>query len=461
MTWGSLGVVDWYRGDNDAVVENYTKALAERRAIEDRILEGKTLNGLGSINFRKGDYEQAAHYFGEAAALRRETGDFGGLGISLTYRANVFYQQSRFYDARVNLNEAFEVLEKHGSPGQMIEVLNSMASIDSEMGQMDRANETYLRAIEIASTVDSPQDEASCRINLAGNLNEQGRCNEAMTFLDEVPALLRRQPEPEKTVLYHTTRAETFRQTGELDSARDDLLAALEKSRELEDPYYQIETRNVLGWLYIEFGAYDRALEMARESQAMAEEAGYPREYMTACVVAADAEMWRRNYVAAISFRRLALEQNTADGATGNILEDRVGIASYRAALGQTEEARESFYELLPLVVAAERDDLRIAAHFGIAHTFERSNTDSASYHYEKALSKIEESRARIGGAETRTGFLSGERRLFYEEVARFYASLSSGEKGDPWVSRSFHTIERAKSRGLLDLMERQHSGAV
>ncbi|MEJ2719661.1 MAG: tetratricopeptide repeat protein, partial [bacterium] len=83
VTWGSLGVVNGYRGDMDAVEESYTKALEARRAIEDRILEGKTLNGLGSVSFQRGDYEKAIEYYDAAAELRRRTGDLGGLGISL------------------------------------------------------------------------------------------------------------------------------------------------------------------------------------------------------------------------------------------------------------------------------------------------------------------------------------------------------------------------------------------
>jgi CHAT domain-containing protein/Tfp pilus assembly protein PilF len=455
VTWGSLGVAHWYRGDNDAVVESYTKALGARRAIEDRILEGKTLNGLGSIHFRKGEYGEAVRYYGEAAALRRRTGDFGGLGISLTYQSNTYYQQSRLFDARACLDEAYRVLEKFGSPEQMIEVLNSMASIDSDMGQIDRANETYLRAIEIAATVDSPQDEAACRLNLAGNLSRQGRYREAKEQFDAVPALLARQPEPMKEVLFRNYRGGMLVAIGELDQARDDFLAALETARELEDPLYEITTRNELGSLYIELGAPDRALEIARESQELSEQAGYPREYVSACILAANAAQAMGDFAAAISYRRLALEQNTADGDNESALEDELGIALCRAAWGHLDQARETFYSLMPEVAETGRRDLLELIHEGIGHTFERIDPDSAAYHYDRALSLIEESRANVGGAETRTGFLGGERRMVYEEVARYYASLSTGENKDPWTARSFHTVERAKSRGLLDLIER------
>lgn len=96
---------------------------------------------------------------------------------------------------------------------------------------------------------------------------------------------------------------------------------------------------------------------------------------------------------------------------------------------------------------------LRCSLQLGLGHTFEKENADSACAHYEEALAVLEGERAGIGGAELTSTFFSGERRYFYEEVARFYATCARKGEGEAWTERAFAVIERAKARGLLDLL--------
>jgi len=86
--------------DMDAVLASYEKALAARRAIEDRILEGRTLNGLGSANFQKGRYETAADFYRQAVDLRRRTGDVGGSAHRLPISATLTYRRKARRSAR-------------------------------------------------------------------------------------------------------------------------------------------------------------------------------------------------------------------------------------------------------------------------------------------------------------------------------------------------------------------------
>jgi len=230
----------------------------------------------------------------------------------------------------------------------MIEVLNSLANVHAEMGHWHRAEAQYRRAIEISSTVDRPQDEASCRMNLADNLRLQRRYREAIAELDRVPALLERQPEPEKTVLFLRTRGRTYREMGEYDEARDALKECLEAARKLGDPYYQVEALIDLGELYGTLGAGERALEMATQAETLAVASGNDRLLSDAYVLAARAESMNGHHAEALAYRERARERNLALGAAGAVLDDDVAIASYRAALGQSSGARSALYERCP-----------------------------------------------------------------------------------------------------------------
>ncbi len=66
IVYGSYGVLYWYAGDFDSVFKYYGQALAARRAIDNGILEGKTLNGIGTANFITGRYDSAEVYYSGA-----------------------------------------------------------------------------------------------------------------------------------------------------------------------------------------------------------------------------------------------------------------------------------------------------------------------------------------------------------------------------------------------------------
>jgi CHAT domain-containing protein len=457
VTWGSLGVANWTRNDMKAVKECYEKALAARRDVEDRILEGKTLNGLGSLHFVTGDYETAASYYRSAIDLRRSTGDVSGLGVSLTYLGNSLGRLGRLGEAGDAYREALAVLGASGTPGQMVDALNGIASVYSGMSRFALSDGAYRTAIRVCAASSDPLKEAPCRLNLADNLRLEGRYREAMGVLDTLRMLLDTHPDRLYTAEYHNNLGLTYLAMDELDLARENLLAMLHESDSLDDPLYSMEALINLGWLYNHVGANEEGLSCAEKASARAEDAGNQRLLREARELVAIFEWKLGRYSEAREHWRWALERDIADGFRDRELLDRMNLATVAASLGQTEEARRQFVDVRPLVLASGRkNDLAWAVEFGIGHTYDRENPDSAYWHYERAIDLIERSRTTIGGAELQSGFLSGERRRFFEEVARYCVSQEDGsKKGGVWSERAFSTIEKGKARGLLDLLER------
>lgn len=454
VTLGSLGVVHWYRGDMEQVIESYQKALAARRAIEDRILEGKTLNGLGSANLMTGNNEAAVEFYTKAVSLREKTGDVGGLGTSLSYLGNVYVRLRRLVDARESFERAFVVLERSGNPVQMVDVLTNIANLYTETGQLSRANEVYHKALEICKTADVKRNEAYCRLNLADNLRMMKRYNEALAQLEEASTLLETFDDPEATVIFYQYRGLVYLRMNELDRARDDLVMCYERAGELDTPRYAIQALINIGYLYRYLGAFEQGLSSAEKAMGLAEEAQDHSLLRDAIALAAQFNELMGRYEKSLEYWHWVLERDELDGLEGHVLADKISIYSKYAALGRVDEARAGFREIYPDVREIGQDELEYSLHLGLGHSFEKDNPDSAVFHYERALEIIEEARRTIGGTEIRAGYLAGERRRFYEEVARYYVSLREAGDDGVWSRRAFRTIERAKARGLLDLLE-------
>jgi CHAT domain-containing protein/tetratricopeptide (TPR) repeat protein len=454
ILWGSLGVVCWYKGDFETVAGHYARALAARRAIEDRILEGKTLNGLGSVNYQLGNLDLARDYYEQAIELRQQTGDIGGLATSLTYLGNVYLAMGRLVGARTTLEQALPVVESTGNKAKQYELLTSIAGMNAEMGRTSSSNRTLREALALACEMEDPKRQAVCHNNLALNLAEAYRYGEALRELDAARALLDQHPDPEQAVVYYRNSGITNMRMGELEWAQSDFDTVLEMAQRHQMPAFQLEALINLGYLLKEQGEFEKGLWYARDARELAEEIGSPRLVREALVLRAELEHNLARYDAAIETWELLLAQDRMEGNEAKIVMDLMGVANNHILAERSEEAREILRDVGPVVEGTGEGDLILALAFGMGHSFEDTEPESALLYYEKALGLLDEARREIGVTEIKTGYLGGVRRFYFEEVATYYASLACGDESDLWSGRAFQTIERAKARGLLDLIE-------
>jgi CHAT domain-containing protein/predicted negative regulator of RcsB-dependent stress response len=454
VVWGSLGVAAFNKGDFRAVREFYISALEARRGIEHNILVGRTLNGLGTVAFMLEDNREAVEYYLQALEMRRKTGDIGALGTSYTYLGNAYTRLGRLADARDAFEEALAIVERAGNQRQRFELLNSIAGLQSDMGRLRESSESYRGALGVATSIGDAQAEIICRMNLALNLKSEFRFREALAELDLVDSLLASNPDPVQAVLLHRNRGQIYMETGELDRARDDLLAYLGAARENGMEAQEMEAMVKLGYLYLELQAFDPGISLADSVRARAERAGNRPFTREADLLAAQLEQARGNAAAALARYERALERDRADGAERDALQDELGVANATALAGRGADARRIYRSLEPRIRAAGADNLLLTLNLGIGHSFERDDPDSARFYYDRAFDLMERARADIGGAELGSSYLGGMRRRYSEEVARFYARTARMTGDRRWANESFRTMERAKARGLLDLLE-------
>ncbi|HXV12570.1 MAG TPA: CHAT domain-containing protein, partial [Candidatus Krumholzibacteria bacterium] len=402
---------------------------------------------------------RSIEYYQQAIALRETTGDLGGLGTSYTVLGHVYNRTGRYVQARDCYEKALPILEAQGNPQQMTEILSGIALLNVDMGRAADAEAAYRRAIEIAQRGELANAEATLRRNLADNLRLQGRYGEALSNLEAASTLLDAHPDAIEQALVLSTRGATYLNMGEIDDARTDLLKFSELAAQLENPSYVPLSQITIAEFYRETGAYERGLKPAQEAIAGAEKAGDARLYREAVALRGDLEMRLGRYDAALASWQEALAQDTHDQAVRYVLEDEIAIASVYASMGRTEEARERLRDVAPRVRTAGLTNLESAILFAAGESFEREQADSAAFYYDAALARVESQGAGIGGAEVQSGYLSGIRRHYYEEVTRYYVSTFEATKDARWSKRAFATIEKAKARGLLDMLHSAVAG--
>lgn len=459
VNWGTMGVTHWASGNWDSVLADYDKALAARRAIDDHILEGRTLNGIASTYLQKADYDSAIAFYHRAIDVRTRTGDLGGLGTSITYLGHAYNELGNFVEARNCYERALPILQSLGNPKGMAELLSGIALLDNEMGRMADVEAAYRRAIDLCRANGLGATEAVCRRNLAESYRSRQRYSEALQEIGSAMALHEKYPDPTETALCYQTRGLTYMDIGELDDARADLLEFSQLARGLDNKDDEILAQLNIGELYRTLGAYDRGLEAADQARAFSEAAGNGRLYRSAMALKGDLFLNLGRHKEALAAWQEALAQDQADKADASALSDEVAIANVRAAMGQSDRARSDLRALAPRVRAAADPMLGASVLLAMGQTFEKENADSARTCYDAAIDRIEQMGTNVTGAGVRTGFLSGERRYYYEEVTRYYAGRYAATGDAVWSARAFHTIERAKARGLVETLRASVAG--
>lgn len=455
VNWGTTGLTHWSTGNWDVVIADYEKALTARRAVEDRILEGRTLNGLGTAWQQKGVWDKAADYYQQAIELRTRTGDLTGLGTSITYLGHVYNKTGRFVDARKQYEAALPIVQALNNASQSIDLLSGIASVNLSMGRYGDSRSAYEQAVQIAGDSGIPDKQITMLVGLADTERAQGQYSDALDHLAEAESLLVSHPDPNNQTMLHLNRGLTYMDMGELDDARDDLLKCAELAQTLDDPSNAILAQNSIAYLYRELGAYDRALKAADKARELSEKAGNGRGYRDAMSSRGDVQVLMGHYDDARASYQEALAQDQADGADVLVIIDEANVAGVQAAQGETQAARAALRALAPRARATKSGFLERGVLTRMAHSFEKEDPDSAMYYYERMLAHLENEGERIAGAEVQTGYLSGSNRYYFEEVARYYASQATAQPtaATAWSERAFRTMERAKARGLLDLL--------
>lgn len=454
IVWGSLGVVQFLAIDFGAAEKSYMQALEARRRIDDRILEGLTLNALGSVQLKTKSYTAALDYYRQAIALRTETGDLAGLGTSLTYMGATFYEMRRLGDALDAYASGLEILEAVGNPTQLFENLNGFASVYSRMDRLQSSNEMFLRALGMAHEAGNLEGEIACRNNLVLNLNDEYRFSEALEQLDVIESLLPENRDPQLTIEFYRNRGLTYRNIGDTDKARESLLACVEEAEKHRLVTNQFDALLLIGYLYRDLGAYDRGLQSAEKARTLAE-GELSHRIGDAAALTAELECLLGRYDQALAHWETALEQHRLLNSEVSILEDELGIANVHAAAGRSDAARAVYSTIGPRIASSGQVELVLSLNLGIGDSYEKTQPDSAFHYYETALWLLEERRATLQSDAVRSDFLSGaRRRYYYEEIARYYASVAQATPDGDWSARAFRTVERAKARGLLDLLE-------
>jgi CHAT domain-containing protein len=183
------GVLAIQRGQIDPAKQYFAKSLQFARAHNDRFLEVTSLLNLGLASLEGEHFDEAIDW--EDAAYQASTA-LDAQGEAQVALGNLGWAYYKLGDSERSLDLSLDAEQRASSIGRYITQLYWMTNIGyvyAERGDLGRAKETYLKALEIAKKINSREGiynayRALALVSMAG-----GELQEAHKYSDEAIAL--------------------------------------------------------------------------------------------------------------------------------------------------------------------------------------------------------------------------------------------------------------------------------
>ncbi len=187
-----LGGFLWAQGDL-AQAEKYVAAsLADWRACGNRIGLAETLNTAGLIAEAQANYHQAAEFFREGLALRREQADAAGIALMLNNLAGALIHLAEFSQATALCEESFAQARALGHRRLMGAALFDLGVIAERQADYPCAAQRFRDALTLFDQFGDARRSVGCIERLARVQSAQDRALEAARLFGAAEALRER-----------------------------------------------------------------------------------------------------------------------------------------------------------------------------------------------------------------------------------------------------------------------------
>jgi serine/threonine protein kinase/tetratricopeptide (TPR) repeat protein len=229
--------VYWVQGRHPEALEQGGKMHQGARELEDRVLEARSLLGMGRSHWATGRTEEARRHWTEALEQARAAGDSAIEMAALGNLASLLEEQGRFAESAELFERALGLARRLADRRFEGICLGNLANLRSDQGRMDEALELYRQDLAIALELGDRRGEGHTLGNLASLYRDLGRLDQAVSTLEQAVSILRELGYRRLEGIFLTDLAVLRMELGHLEPARamfaeaSALLAEVEERR--------------------------------------------------------------------------------------------------------------------------------------------------------------------------------------------------------------------------------------
>lgn len=445
-------------GDVQSVAQEAEAALAGLEAAYSAAREARYAHGaalalsdLAGVQVGLGQASRAIESSRHAFRIWRRTGDLADAAAAASDIGFVYSQSPATRNqAERWLTLALDLRHQAGDVAGEADTFNALGLLYHGGWNLDQALAAYEKARDRSRQVGDHFAEITALGNLGAVHHHRGDLQEA---LDSYLAVLKDGGgDPEAQGRTYQNLGSLYVELGDFERARDSYQAAL-RVLPAGSTGYRASATNNLGSALRGLEGPQAALEQYERALELSSDAALETQHGLALHGIGKAYLDLGQPAEGLSSLRQALAIRRQKDDRVGMAKTLVEIGDADVSLGQLDAAATSYEEALALARQTRSRAIEATCRFGRAMLErQRGDLERAREEIENALRILEPVRNRFLRDQTRTSFFA-TLRDYYEVYITILMQQATREPGAHQDAEAFKVSERARARGLLDLL--------
>lgn len=441
-----LGLLARGEGRIREALDWYERTLPRARDAGYREGEALVLNNLGYAHQRLRESDKAVDFYSRSLALWEEVGDRAEQAFVLLNLSNLYLETGRYVEARPWLEQGLALAVAERDLKREGNFWGGIGFVQYSESNIEAAFQSLRRSFDLSAAVGDVESAARVASNLALMYNHAGQLQQAMEFLLDALEKVE-EPETRGYVLYNL--GGVYISLGKPEDALDAYQKAFEAFQSLGVGFSDWAARSLtgVGATLHRRGDAETALRKYQEAQALDAELAIVKQHLGMASLDLDRPEQALEFFTAA----LRLAEESSDHHQVGLTRLAMGTAYRR--LGQLDLAAEQFNQ--GIEVASQNRTTGLMAPLLLRRAMlrrDRGQLREAQADVEQALSIIESTRRNVLGQDLQISFFAS-RRGYQEFQIDLLMRLDRLQPGQGYRAQALAASERARSRGLLDLL--------
>ncbi|CAH3190076.1 unnamed protein product [Porites evermanni] len=269
------------------LLDGYTLMYDHTRAIEcgkklqvtlhnsgQKEKEGIILLKLANIYYQRSKYEEAKQFYEKALSIMIETGNNRGVGICYGNLGTVFQSVGQYTKAEEYIWKALVIRKKIGDKQGEASDYGNLGTVFQSVGQYTKAEKYLQKALVIRKEIGVKQGEASDYGNLGTVFQSVGQYTKAEEYLQKALVIRKETGDKKGEASDYGNLGTVFQSVGQYTKAEEYLQKALVIRKETGDKEGEALDYGNLGTVFQSVGQYTKAEEYLQKALAIRKEIG-------------------------------------------------------------------------------------------------------------------------------------------------------------------------------------------
>jgi CHAT domain-containing protein/Tfp pilus assembly protein PilF len=449
-TLNKSGVVNSALGENKKGAEVLDQALRVAQHSDDSLEEAAVLHNLGEVAYALSEKQKALECFRKALDLRKGQAGFSREADTLNDIGAVLDDLGEKSQALDYYNQALNLKRRVGDHQSEASILNNMGVLYDDLGEKQMALQSYLAALPAMSNA---RDRDATLGNIGKVYEDTGQTQKALQYYQQ--SLIDAKGAGDRLQQARTLSSigALYIDVGDDSNALDYLNQALPLRRSTGDRHGEAYTLRCIARVLLKRGQYQEALDFLNQSLALSKAASDRKQQAMAYQQAGNVYSAQGNVIKALDCLNQALSISDSIGDRFRVAAVLNDLGELHWHSGEAEAAFRDFERARSLALAVTDPDTEAIALQGMARAEQQlGRLEDALIHVDESLSLVESLRSNISGGPLRTTFLAARQKPF-QLAMELLMQMHVLHPDQGYDARAFEVSERARARGLIDLL--------